>query len=722
MGKIGDYPNETGGNLTFDDKLLGTDSVTGETKNYPLSEVALLIGGDGTETPATVKFKYESNANTNAFTDESEVKLSYSKDSYITIPSNFDFSNIPATHDNSTWLITFTHNLGGASVTIPANVVLDFKGGSFTNFALLTGNNTYVDAPDTYQAFTSPTVTGTWKNVLNPKWFGFGTGAGPTSEFLELQNIIDIASASGFTEIKLPNNLVFTADKSLIIPSGLTVDFNGTVINAINITTDPVIVMNESNTGIKNCKIVQTADNFIASIGANGVNVTPSKNTSNVILENISTTGFEVGIKINPGDTFVCDNIIVTDCETVRAVKSGIEISNSKNIDINNHVATDNAIDGLKTTKNCSSLRIRGGYFSLNGVASTTSADGIDLSAGGFEITISDAICEGNADIGLRIESGELNNPAFITPVNAVIAHITVSGCIFKNNTGAGFDINHKNDVSATSPYASRITFDGCQSFGNEFGCRLECRDASISNCTFYSNLKDGIFMVNSIYLNIDSCTILRNSQTAAGVDSGIKIDSCNHIQINGGEINGSSSDTLLNEDGSALQNFHLTGIFIDRVVDCDNIYINEPIIVNYTDASGVVVDNFADAGNVAKVIIVKLLDIGTSLPTNQPGSFGSTLVKDNRKYFKASNLTTNIWDIERRVVNGNELLVTNGANTTFTIAHLLPGQPVTFDVMPANDKAAGNRYITSDSTNIIIEFLVAPASGSASFNWVATF
>jgi hypothetical protein len=62
-----------------------------------------------------------------------------------------------------------------------------------------------------------------------------------------------------------------------------------------------------------------------------------------------------------------------------------------------------------------------------------------------------------------------------------------------------------------------------------------------------------------------------------------------------------------------------------------------------------------------------------------------------------------------------------NGVTTTFNIAHGLAGTPK-FSIQPASQDAAGYSYATANSTNIVINYGVAPPSGTnnLTFNWTA--
>lgn len=91
---------------------------------------------------------------------------------YHVIPQDFDFQNISSSYASSIWEIRHCHDLQNLSVTLPADVILNFKGGKLNNFANLVGNNTGIQAYSA-QIFDGTTLSGTWKlEYVNVCWFG----------------------------------------------------------------------------------------------------------------------------------------------------------------------------------------------------------------------------------------------------------------------------------------------------------------------------------------------------------------------------------------------------------------------------------------------------------------------------------------------------------------------------------------------------------------------
>ena len=90
--------------------------------------------------------------------------------------------------ENTIYVIQYDFDLDGAEITIPANCVLEFEGGSLSN-GTLTGNGTQIIAPKV-AIFTGITIVGTW-NVpeISSTWFSDATSV--TDKILELFNLCD---------------------------------------------------------------------------------------------------------------------------------------------------------------------------------------------------------------------------------------------------------------------------------------------------------------------------------------------------------------------------------------------------------------------------------------------------------------------------------------------------------------------------------------------------
>lgn len=61
-----------------------------------------------------------------------------------------------------------------------------------------------------------------------------------------------------------------------------------------------------------------------------------------------------------------------------------------------------------------------------------------------------------------------------------------------------------------------------------------------------------------------------------------------------------------------------------------------------------------------------------------------------------------------------------NGVLTAFSAAHGLGAVPTFVSVMPGNALSAGDFWVTSDATNVTINYVVAPTTGALNLKWKA--
>ena len=179
-------------------------------------------------------------------------------------------------------------DLGGETLTIPANCTLDFQGGSFINGTII-GSNTKIKA-GLQKIFNSDIIlTGTW-NVEEsyPEWFG-AKGDGVTDDTISLQTCINY-----FNVIKLSNRTYIT--NMLNIPSFKNIIGEGknSIIKAnpsMKLTNNYLIRTKDGGSGIRisNLKIIcgNTSNEADYKIGGIGLISTANANNDQWDTRNI---------------------------------------------------------------------------------------------------------------------------------------------------------------------------------------------------------------------------------------------------------------------------------------------------------------------------------------------------------------------------------------------------------------------------------------------------
>lgn len=167
----------------------------------------------------------------------------------IIIPADFDFTNIPPGYDNTTWVISYNHNLGGASIKIPANVIFDFQGGKIYN-GTITFNNSYLP---TNSDFKESTLLGTIDfDILNIENVGITKRSADAKRNMSIIKTVFGAQTSKYATVILPeyeihvnlseNKKVLTENKTIQgiskISKILIYGTGGTVMHANNVVLE----------------------------------------------------------------------------------------------------------------------------------------------------------------------------------------------------------------------------------------------------------------------------------------------------------------------------------------------------------------------------------------------------------------------------------------------------------------------------------------------------
>ncbi|WP_270788209.1 BppU family phage baseplate upper protein [Enterococcus casseliflavus] len=526
--------------------------------------------------------------------------------------------------------------------------------------------------------------------------------------------------ASKYSSVKFPHKAIFNITNTLYIPAGLTVDFNGAVFTSTNDIDFDSIVIAGSNVHVKNLKIVEAGHAYLSD--ADGLAISGAANIENVTIENVTTEGFENGIAVKTDTGFLASNINILNCNTSYGASAGLSVSNARNVVITNHNATHNALDGLKISQNTNYIKVSGGYFGYNVNPIDGYADGIDLYAGSPYIIVDGAVCDYNGGVGIHMLSGELNDPLYVGYVGNAEKNIIVVNCITRNNVVSGIDILSKVTVSATTPHPSKILISNSISEGNEYGIIMKARHVTVSGCITTGNKKYGITVAQSRYIILADNHVIANSKLSAGAYPGISISDSAYVQVDKGIINGADSDSLQDGNESALTIWHVHGIEINGADTCDNIFIDTPIITNYTGFRQVNVSN--TAANPNKKIIIKLGDIGNDTTDSYYGYYGSVFYKNNRLYEKNTDLSSTAWVPKPIEKFGITDFTATAGQDSLSIPHGLGIAPTKFNAIfraQSGDKYI--LYVSADATYLYAKLNSAALAGATfRVHWSASY
>ena len=232
---------------------------------------------------------------------------------YKIIRSGFDFASIPVNYKNSIWEIRYEHDLSAQDIIFPENVTLKFNGGYISNYGILTGDNTKIEAGFHKIFDISGSFSGTWKNKeVYSEWFGaISDGVvdctNAINKSLELKNIRLIKGNYNIT-----NSIVLNSDCSIIGTSG-------TVLSGI--ASDAVPFISFDNGDINNILIKDFKIDNLTRANSTAISGLIDSQSANDI-DNIKIINIEMNVsgELNCGILFLnalgtFSNIEIRDCE-----------------------------------------------------------------------------------------------------------------------------------------------------------------------------------------------------------------------------------------------------------------------------------------------------------------------------------------------------------------------------------------------------------------------
>lgn len=456
---------------------------------------------------------------------------------YRVIPSNFDFTNIPAGYDNSIWDIRYEHDLLNGTITLPLNVKLIGGGGKLYNFNLLTGSNTSYECD--YELFGSGSFSGTW-DMYN----------------INAKNFDDNSLLSFVNNMLTPIHLrlkskTYTYPTSILLPTNSIIEGEGigkTIIKKQDYTASnqPLIT---NKTGSSNI--------IVKRLSLNG-------NSSNQTATPLLTRNS--GVYVNNCDNSIVEEVETYDCsysDFAGGGDSSIQIFNSANCKVEKCIAHNNLFNGIGSYGgvNC--------YINSNKSYSNR-VTGIGTSKGAHYCTVSNNKVYDNGSAYNQIS------------INATFQ------IVFGNNvymtsgiTGGGINLAHTGAIEAG---------DNSLIYGNEVSnANSGIAVGNSSNINIFNNTvhdcTDGIRAVDDTF----NITINGNSIYTIS-DSGIQIGGVSDFHV--------SNNKVLNCDNYGIFATNISDsikIIGNSIVD-DRISPNMLYCVNIDGAK---VDNVYVSGNI---------------------------------------------------------------------------------------------------------------------------
>ena len=534
---------------------------------------------------------------------------------------------------------------------------------------------------------------------VSPTTFG-AIGDGVVDDTRALQTMIDVA-AKETKCVRFPFKKNYYIENTLLVPDGVSIDFNYSTIETIHDIDVPAIQVSGSNVELHNLYLKEKNPD-----GSDNTGLVVYGGLSNINLNNICTDGFNVGIEITSLDETLSKNVKVKNCSAINAGSYGLYISYCDGCYVENFNGCHNRLDGLKAGVHCSNVYVNGGECSYNGVPTseggTGYGDGIDLYAGGYKFKITGITCKGNLGAGIHIMNGIYNIEGREEYNGCVVGDVVISDCIIENNGGNGVDAVVLNETPNAPKPQNIIITNNCM-LGNGRGVQLDATDCVVSNNVIKDTTESGIYIVNCSRIGIENNTIVNP------VKQGIYVCNGKDITISKGFIVG-KGDSMLR------------AIMLDNSSNDNSTLIENVVMQNYTENCPVLVTNKQTYPNTKNVI--KLHKVQESKLTDYYGfSAGSTVVVDGKAYYKNTD------DINRADFYkvplwrcGVASLAGNGSTTTFRIPHGCNCQPDIFNVTPRVSQSAVSFTVQCDETDIVVQFKSALPSGNWSVNWYVWF
>jgi hypothetical protein len=207
------------------------------------------------------------------------------------------------TQQNTIYVIQYDFTLG-ENITVPANCVLEFEGGSISGAYTITGTNTCIQAGLVKIFGTDITLAGSWPCDGHARWFGAHPDNADNK--IQIQKLFDSFASCIIDDGIYDISDTLTINKVLIIKGSDSSIYEMKTLRFTN--TEGKVFIQYVDNGYNNltikdvgiCGVNYQGRSFVAN--SVGISITPTTGTTqhcNIDLDNVWLANFEIGVKSN---------------------------------------------------------------------------------------------------------------------------------------------------------------------------------------------------------------------------------------------------------------------------------------------------------------------------------------------------------------------------------------------------------------------------------------
>lgn len=400
--------------------------------------------------------------------------------------------------ENTIYIVQYSYNLNGQTITIPSGCVLKFEGGSISNGSIK-GTDTNIIAPQ-IRIFNTILLSGTWKvRDIFDDWFDFNA----TTNFDNINNFYNI---SILQSDDLENNVILKGNYYSSLKDGIVLSLssntnlvlNGSISLLPNNLSSYSIIKGVDKENIKisgGGRLIGDLQNHLGDTGewGFGISFTGCKTVS---ITNIDSSymwgdGLYIGASDDTKEETLSQNIQVNNCKFEYNRRQGISITGAVDVFVNNCY-----------------------FFNTGKINGTSPKAGLDIEPSGLynsNVTISNCIADSNVSTGFLVYGDNRN----IVIDNCASKNQLISITIAQRSATTDNDdvfIRHGNIGGSLQITRGNIRVEDCEVDSVYFTADTSGIGANvtISNSVIGAKRWEGSTYFNSVFL-IDSNSQINN-------------------------------------------------------------------------------------------------------------------------------------------------------------------------------------------------------------------